>query len=144
MSEEEKTFTVTLERVEGYKIDANFDLEGVKPLRMDEPPPLGEGSAPNASRVLAAAMGDCLSASLLFCLQRSRVEVHGLKTVVNGKLTRNEKGRWRITEISVDIKPEFAPENAAQLQRCQELFEDFCIVSKSVEQGISLKVNVVS
>ena len=38
---------------------------------MDEPEPMGENSGPNAGKVLAAAIGNCLTASLLFCLQKA-------------------------------------------------------------------------
>ena len=142
MGEEEKSFKVTVNRVEGFRFDADFGLEGVPSLRMDEPPPLGDGRAPNASRVLAAAMGDCMAASLLFCLQRARADVGGVKAVVDCKMTRNERGRWRITEVAVELLPEVPPGGASQLRRCSEIFEDFCVVSKSVEAGIPLRVTV--
>jgi hypothetical protein len=58
---------------------------------MDEPEPLGEGTGPNAARVLAAAIGNCLSASLLFCLDKARVEVSVVRTKVTGSIVRNEK-----------------------------------------------------
>ncbi len=57
-------------------------------------------------------------------------------------MTRNEKGRWRITEVTVELTPEVDNEYVSQMERCIALFDDFCIVSKSVEQGIPVKVKV--
>ena len=142
MTAEEKSFSVNLERLSDYSFKVDFGLNNSMNFLMDEPEPLGKGLGPNASRVLAAAMGNCLSASLLFCLQRTRTPVKGMKTVVNGNLSRNEKGRWRITEVNVEITPDVDPEYVNQMNRCLEIFEDFCIVSKSVEQGIPIKVKV--
>jgi len=139
---EEKIFQVQIECLKDFRFKADFDLEGVNPLFMDEPSPVGEGTGPNAERVLAAAIGDCLGASLLFCLKRSRVEVSGIKTTVSGVTARNPEGRWRIKEISVDIKPQIDEEHQKQLERCREIFEQFCIVTQSVRQGIPIKVNV--
>jgi len=139
---EEKTFhvEVTLERDFIFKVD--FGLGGVDDLIMDEPEPLGESKGPNASKVLAAAMGNCLSASLLFCLQKSRVEVSGMKTAVKGITARNEEGRWRIKEVCVDITPQVEDQHRKQLERCIEIFEQFCIVSQSIKEGIPINVNV--
>ncbi len=142
MSEEEKNFTIELERLQDYSFRVDFGLEGVEELLMDEPEPLGKGVGPNASRLLAAAMGNCLSSSLLFCLQRARAPIKGMKTEVNCKMTRNEKGRWRITEILVELNPDVDKEYISQMEKCIKLFEDFCIVSKSVQQGIPLQVKV--
>ncbi|MDP2899690.1 MAG: OsmC family peroxiredoxin, partial [Candidatus Bathyarchaeota archaeon] len=69
MSEEEKTLTVELERIQDYSFRVDFGGEGFKELVTDEKPPVGEGSGPDPSMLLAAAMGNCLSSSLLFCLQ---------------------------------------------------------------------------
>ena len=138
---EEKTLTIELERLKDYSFRVDFG-KGIESLVTDEAPPVGSGSGPNPSMMLAAAMGNCLSASLLFCLQKSRAPAKGLKTKVTSKTTRNEKGRWRITEVQVTLTPEIDKEYAAQMERCAALFQDFCIVSKSIEQGIPLKVEV--
>ena len=111
-------------------------------MRALEPAPVGGDRGPNASKVLAAAMGNCLTASLLFCLEKARAQVGGIKTEVNGFMRRNDEGRWRIAEINVEISPEIGEEYGKQFERCQGLFEDFCIVSRSIEQGIPIKVKV--
>ena len=142
MSEEEKVFSVSIERENGFVFRVDFGLDEVENLIMDEPEPVGAGSGPNASRVLAAAVANCLSASLIFCLQKAKAEVKGMRTRAEGRLRRNEEGRWRIAEIDVEITPDVDPEFRSQMERCLSLFEDFCIVSKSIEQGIPLNVTV--
>jgi len=143
MSEEEKTFKVSMKREEGFVFKVDFGLPGVKEFTMDEPAPVGDDSGPNASKVLAAAMGNCLTASLMFCLQKARAEIGDIETKVEGKMRRNEKGRWRIAEVNVEISPEIDLEVfQSQYDRCHGLFEDFCIVSKSIEEGIPINVEV--
>ena len=141
MSEEEKILTVQLERIDDFSFRVDFIGEGLE-LITDERPPVGGGAGPNAEMLLAVAMGNCLSSSLLFCLQRARAQVKGMRTKATLKTTRNEKGRWRVSEVSVEITPDVDKEYVSQMQRCIGLFEDFCIVSKSVEQGIPFKVKV--
>ncbi len=142
MSEEEKTFSVELKRLRDYQFNVDFEMPGVAGLVTDESEPVGKGSGPNPSKLLAAAVGNCLSSSLLFCLQRARAPARDLRTKVNGKMGRNEKGRWRITELAVELSPEVDASVANQLERCSDIFRDFCIVSQSVEHGIPLKVSV--
>jgi uncharacterized OsmC-like protein len=142
MSDEERSFNVSLRREKGFLFEVDFGLEGVDKLIMDEPEPVGEDKGPNASKVLAAAMGNCLTASLLFCLQKARAEVGIIETKVDGVLRRNKEGRWRINEINVEISPEIDQSFNSQFERCNKLFEDFCIVSQSIEQGIPINVKV--
>ena len=142
MSEDEKTFKVSMKREKDFVFSVDFGLVGLD-FKMDEPDPVGGDVGPNASKVLAAAMGNCLTASLLFCLNKARAEVGGIETNVEGRMRRNEKGRWRIAEINVDISPEMDMEYfGSQYERCSKLFEDFCIVSKSIEEGIPVNVQV--
>jgi len=98
MSEERK-FRVEVAEEKDFAFRVDFGLDGVDDLIMDEPEPMGGGAGPNASRVLAAAIGNCLCASFLFCLRKSRAEVSGMRATVEGAWVRNEEGRWRIREM---------------------------------------------
>jgi uncharacterized OsmC-like protein len=139
---DEKEFDLTLTRGEGFQFVTEFDGDKMARLLLDEPAPLGEDEGPNAARVLGAAIGNCLSASLLFCLRRARVNVAGMRTEVHGEITRNEEGRFRIAGISARIVTEVPPEEQERVDRCLNVFEDFCIVSASVRRGIEIDVEV--
>lgn len=114
---------------------------GQREALLDEPPPLGEGAGPNAARLVAAAVGNCLAASLLYCLQRARAEVGEVAVTVTGTLVRNEAGRLRIGSLSVELDPQLS-DGAAALERCLPLFEQFCVVTESVRAGIPVSVKV--
>ncbi|NLK26047.1 MAG: OsmC family protein [Euryarchaeota archaeon] len=136
----EGEFATTIVHEERYRFRIDFGTEKLEPMFMDEPEPLGTGRYPNAGRLLAAAVGNCLCASFLFCMEKSRAEVSGLRADVETTLQRNEHGRLRITRIAVKM---FAQtENGPKLDRCREIFEDFCIVSQSVKQGIDVDVEL--
>lgn len=111
-------------------------------LEIDEPAPLDEGRGPNAARVLAAAIGNCLAASLLYCLRRARIDVEGVDAAVEGAMVRNERGRLRISGVRVKLQPRVAPAHRDRMGRCLELFEDFCVVTQSVRDGIDVTVEV--
>lgn len=131
---------LTLER--DYRISADFGLPHVPDLLLDEPSPLGGSAGPNAARALAAAIGDCLSASYLFCMRRARIEVRSLRTTVRGTFTRNAQSRLRIGGLRVSLVPELGPHAPERADRCLELFEDFCVVTQSVRDGIDVQVAV--
>ena len=140
MSGEEATVTLELEG--GYKFRADFGVPGVSALVMDEPEPLGESMGPNAARVLAAAVANCLSASALYCLRKARVEVLGMRTTATVSKTRNQAGRQRIGGIRVRIEPQVEGGETGRLQRCLEIFEDYCVVTASVRGGLRVDVEV--
>jgi len=134
---------VTLEHAGGLEFRVRFDWPGAGELLMDEDEPLGAGRGPNASRLLAAAIGNCLTASLLFCLQRSKIELTGTRTRVSARAERNEKGRLRFGGFAVRIELPVAAGDAGRLARCLALFEDYCTVTASVRRGIPVAVEVV-
>jgi uncharacterized OsmC-like protein len=139
---ENGTFSLSLERLQNYEFKTKFDWAHLDPIILDEPAPLGQNRGPNASRLLAAAVGNCLSASLLFCLEKAKIEVNSLKTEVTGTLRRNEKGRLRIGKLDVHITVEAHSETPQRTTRCLELFEDYCVVTASVKKGIEVNVLV--
>ena len=83
-------FRLHVEQVDGFEFRVKFDKDQFAPLSLDEPPPLGHDTAPNAARILAAAIGNCLSASLLFCLQKVKVAAPSVSAVVDVEIVRNE------------------------------------------------------
>ncbi len=139
---EDDAVAVELTLEDGYRFQADFLQPGVPPLLLDEPAPLGEGSGPNAARLLAAAVGNCLSASALFCMRKARVSVTGMRTRARARLARNEAGRMRIAGIEVSIEADVADEDQARSARCLDLFEDFCLVTESVRAGVPVEVDV--
>jgi organic hydroperoxide reductase OsmC/OhrA len=140
---DERTHHVTLSRARDFEFIAEFSDAG-KPVSMllDEPPPLGGGHGPNAAELLGASVGNCLAASLTFCLKKIRVNPEGLTAEVTTHVGRNADGKLRITGIDVELSPEVAASDAARLDRCEQLFEDFCLVTQSVRCGIPVNVTV--
>jgi organic hydroperoxide reductase OsmC/OhrA len=138
----EQTFDVSLELQDEYRFDVDFGLPGVPTLRMDEPEPLGAAEGPNAARLLAAAVGNCLASSALFCMRKARVPVQGMRVDVRTTLGRNEAGRLRVHGIEVTLHPQVPDDDQARIARCLDLFEDFCLVTESVRKGIQVGVDV--
>ena len=138
----EKTSRTMLTQEAGYRFRVRFDREGLPDLITDESPPIGEGKGPNPSRLLATAVGNCLAASLLFCLGKARLSVDGLEAEVLTEFTRNEAGRLRIGGIKVRLLPKWTEETAAKAQRCLQIYEDFCVVTQAVRHGVPVEVQV--
>jgi organic hydroperoxide reductase OsmC/OhrA len=139
---EEGRFTIRLTQLDDYQINVQFDWKKAADLLMDEPPPLGEASGPNASRLLAAAAANCLSASLLYCLAKAEPPGHSLQTEATCILIRNEQKRLRIGGMEVKLIVADELVQSKRFERCKTLFEDFCVVSASIRQGIPIKVSV--
>lgn len=135
-------FTIEMEQVENFAFRVRFDKEQFPPLDMDEPAPLGKESGPNSSRVLAAAIGNCLSASLLFCARKSHIETGPIRTKIAVRTGRNERKRLRIVGVSVEIDPQVPESEKQKALRCLDLFEDYCVVTQSIRQGIPVEVSV--
>jgi uncharacterized OsmC-like protein len=137
------TFKIDLEHMKNLQFKAHFDSPEGMTLIVDEPLGIGDNEGPNPARLVGTAVGDCLTASLLFCLQKSRVDVKSIKTHVEGTIVRNENKRLRMGGLDVTITIDTAAEDAAKFERCLGMFEDFCVVTATVRQGVPVKVTVV-
>lgn len=126
----------------GYEFSVDFQQPGVPPLFTDEPSPLGTGGGPNPARLLAAAVGNCMSASSKYCPDRAHIKVLDLDVRVEGSIVRNEQGRLRVGWLQVHLQPTLPEADLERIGRCLEIFEDFCIVGQGVRQGIDVRVQV--
>lgn len=134
---------VSAELVDNYRFRITFPDSAGTILYMDEPPPLGQANGPNAAKVLAAAVANCLSASLVFCLRKSRIDVKGIKTEAEPIIERNEQGYWRVKTINVFLYPQIGEDvEKEKVRRCINIFENYCVVTGAVRSGIKVNVNV--
>ena len=132
-----------LEQEGPYAFKVNFEGSGLEALHTDEPAPLGEGSGPGPSVLLLAAVANCLSASLVFALRKFKNTPGPIRAEITARKQRSAEGRWRIPRAEVVIT---LVDNAADLEHFERVmaqFEQFCIVTQSVREGIEVDVRVV-
>lgn len=140
---ETSSFTVSLEQKRDYEFLVKFDATEITDLLLDTAPPLGRGNGPNAEQLVGAAVANCLSASLLFCLRKFKQGTGAMRAQATGQLLRNPAGRLRIGRIDVDIHLDQKADAIRHIERCLAQFEDFCVVTESVRQGIAIGVRVI-
>lgn len=135
--------SVTITRQDKYRFVVDFG-PGLAPAVADEPAPLGDGAGPSPTQMLAAAVANCLSATLVFAHGRFKEDPGRLTATATCEIGRNEKNRLRVTGITVAITLGEPPESLAHLDRALAQFEDFCTVTQSVRAGIPVAVTVRS
>ncbi|WP_202842636.1 OsmC family protein [Luteimonas saliphila] len=133
---------VTLEQEGDYAFRIVFDDTALAPLLTDEPSPLGHDRGPNPSRMLLAAVANCMAASLLFSLRKYGNTPGALKARISATPQRDAGGRWRIPTARVELQLADAAADYQQLPRILEQFENFCVVTQSVRAGIEVQVTV--
>jgi len=141
MSESE-TIRLTITQESDYAFRVAFDDTPLAPLLVDEAPPLGAGKGPDPARLLAAAIGNCLGASLLFALRKFKNAPGTIVARVRAEHARNEQGRLRIGKVAVEIALPEAAAEYAQIDRILAQFEQFCTVTESVRAGVPVEVTV--
>lgn len=136
-----ETLSVTITQKQNYQFLVDFGA-GIPGLVADEPAPLGQGEGPAPTHMLLAAVANCLSASLLFSLQKFKQDAGGITTRATCTIDRNESNRLRIQNIDVAIQ--FGKDGAelAHLDRVLGQFEEFCTVTQSVRAGIPVSISV--
>ncbi|TWT17946.1 OsmC family protein [Luteimonas wenzhouensis] len=134
---------IHLEQDGDFAFRVEFQDTTLAPLLTDEPPPLGHDRGPNPSRMLLAAVANCLAASLLFALRKHRNAPGPLRAEIIAVPQRNPQGRWRIPSAAVTLHLPGHNADYQALDRVLAQFEDFCVVTQSVRQGIEVEVTVV-
>lgn len=138
----QQSFSVSPRLEDGPRLHVSFDAESVGDLVLEEGSASREGEASLAARLLAAAIGNCLSAGLRYCFDEAEIEVLEMRTRVEGTLESNDRGRPRIAGLRVRIEPLVGPERSQRVGRCLEIFEDFCAVGRGVPRSIPVQVEV--
>jgi uncharacterized OsmC-like protein len=138
----EASIQVQLKQKQNYQFDIHFG--GQVPVLMgDEPAPVGAGQGPSPVQLLAAAVGNCLSDSLLFALRKFKQSPDPLVCDVQAEVGRNAEGRQRVLTIKAVLTLGVPAASLQHLDRVLGQFQEYCTVTQSVGQGIAISVEVV-
>jgi uncharacterized OsmC-like protein len=147
--EEDTIVDLKLEKDLIFKADLGYDK--VRELIIDETMN-GETQkcGPDAAELLAMAILGCLNASFIFCLQKRNLSLDELHAHAVVSFKKIEKGYTRIDKIDVKIVPKSKdPTVIKRISQCIKeiksgnmFFEETCIITESVRQGIEVNVNV--
>jgi organic hydroperoxide reductase OsmC/OhrA len=133
---------VRLAQQRDFQFDVQFGAD-IAPLRTDLPLPAGSGQGPSPEQLLAAAVGNCLAASLLFSLRKYKQQPEPIGVDVSSEVGRNADGRLRVKAIGVVLTLGQPAAALQHLDRALAQFEDFCTVTQSVRAGIDVSVQVL-
>jgi uncharacterized OsmC-like protein len=133
--------TVRLTQRRDYQFDNQFGAQ-VPPLLIDEPAPLGRGEGPSPVQLLAASVGNCLAASLLFALRKYKQMGEPISCSVDVEVGRNADKRLRVSAMTARLTIGVPADGIEHLQRILSTFEDFCTVTGSVRQAFPVTVEV--
>ena len=137
----ENTIQIELTQRHDYRFDVQFGGE-VPVLTTDEPAPLGTGQGPSPVQMLCAAVGNCLSDSLLFALRKFKQAPEPIRTQVQAEVGRNADSRLRVLKITATLTLGVPAARLEHLDRVLDTFEQYCTVTQSVGQGIAIELQV--
>jgi uncharacterized OsmC-like protein len=137
----ETAITVRLTQQHDYRFDIDFGGD-VPVLTGDEPAPLGTGQGPSPVQLLSAAVGNCLSDSLLFALRKFKQAPEPMRCEITSEVGRNPEGRLRVLTMKAALTLGVPAGSLEHLDRVLGQFEAFCTVTQSVGQGIPISIEV--
>lgn len=141
--EENDGIQLLLEQEGPYAFKVSFEGTALEALHADEPEPLGGGTGPGPGDLLLAGVANCLAASLLFALRKFKNAPGPIRAEISARKERNAEGRWRIPRATATIMLSDRARDLGNFERVMAQFEEFCIVTQSVRQGIAVDVTVV-
>jgi len=134
--------SVQLQQLQDYRFEIRF-AQSLPPLQADEPPPLGAGEGPSPVQLLASAVGNCLSASLLFALRKYKQAPEPIGCSVTAEVGRNAEGRLRVLGLQATLRLGVPAAQLQHLDRVLASFEAYCTVTQSVSAAIPVQVSVL-
>lgn len=140
----ERHFGVHIDFVEGFKFSSQAyegDVLHGATVLTDEPDPIGSNAGPSTPAMLAMAVGHCLTASLIETLRHAGIHTISSRTEAVSVVSPNEDGNPRIKEIRVEIVP-VLPKASGNIQRCIDVFENYCTVCQSIRPAVPVHVTV--
>ena len=137
----ENSVTVELVQNNDYRFDIHFG-DTLPVLTGDEPVPLGTGLGPSPVQLLCAAVGNCLSNSLLFALRKFKQAPEPLRCTVQAEVGRNTDNRLRVLRMTATLRLGVPAVQLQHLDRVLAQFEAYCTVTQSIRQSIPVTLQM--
>ena len=110
-------------------------------LKLDIPVEFGGKSRfPCPDELFLSAVGGCFLTTFLYFKERLRIELRSLQVLVNGTVDYTGPEGYRIKKIEIIIHVEVDREEKLKAEECVELTKTFCHLTRSLEEGIPIKV----
>ena len=138
----EKLVKIELQQQKDYQFLIEYG-NAVPSLICDEPPPLGGGTGPSPVQLLACAVGNCLSDSLIFAFRKFKQMAEPIHATVVAEVGRNEAGRMRVLKINATLQLGVEGVQLEHLSSVLDQFESFCTVTQSVGLGVPVHTRVI-
>ena len=109
-----------------------------------------ERVGPDAASLLGMAIISCLSASFIFCMEKRNLTLDNLEAKADISFKELKQGYKRIDSIDVKIIPKTDDADVLKrIKQCikelksgQMFFEESCIITPSIREGINIQVKV--
>lgn len=141
MTDDHPQLVVGLLQQQDYRFEVSFGA-GIAALLADESPPLGGCAGPSPVQLLAAAVGNCLGASLTFALRKFKERPAPLQCNVAVDVGRNAQGRLRVRSMDARLTLGEPAKSLPHLTRALAQFADFCTVTQSLREAVAVSVRV--
>jgi organic hydroperoxide reductase OsmC/OhrA len=132
-----------------YKVKLVWDTEsggevhisGFPKLKLDMPVEFGgKGRFPCPDELFFSAVGGCFLTTFLYFKERLKIKLKDLQILVQGKVVYVGPRGYRIKEIQIIMNVNVDEEERLKAEECVELTQNFCHLTKSLEESIPIKV----
>ena len=139
----EKNLRYAVELVWDKESGGKAYVRDFPPLGLDMPLDFGGKSRfPCPDELFFSAVGGCVLTTFLHFKERLELSLKGLRVSVKGNVGSIGPEGYRITAIDVLITMEVDDEERLKAEKCAELAKEYCHLTRSLEQGIPIKVSV--
>jgi len=101
----------------------------------------GKGRYPCPDELFLSALGGCLLTTFLWFKKRLKFNLEGLRISVEGTVSHVGPRGYRVTGIEAIINVETDEEGREKAQKCAELTQEYCHLTRSIDSAIPIKVS---
>ena len=114
-------------------------------IHIDEPESFhGTDLGPSSVEYVLIGIGGCLGSTLAFCLKKYDIQIEDLEIIIDGTLKHSGPlKRLRLIKVDAElILTTKNTENSKKIDECINNFQEHCVVSNSIINGLPIEVKV--